>query len=76
MQEELFGPILAVMHVASFAAALAVAGSTEFALTGAVTLAYRVTLTRRANAFGWAIYISTVAVLGPWCSVTPLEGSA
>ena len=60
------------MHVASFAAALAVAGSTEFALTGAFTPAYRVTLTRRANAFGWAIYISTVAVLGPWCSVTPL----
>jgi RHH-type proline utilization regulon transcriptional repressor/proline dehydrogenase/delta 1-pyrroline-5-carboxylate dehydrogenase len=36
MQEELFGPILAVMHVPSFAAALTVAVSTEFALTGAV----------------------------------------
>jgi RHH-type proline utilization regulon transcriptional repressor/proline dehydrogenase/delta 1-pyrroline-5-carboxylate dehydrogenase len=36
MQEELFGPILAVLHVPSFETALAVAVSTEFALTGAV----------------------------------------
>lgn len=36
MQEELFGPVLAVMRVDSFAEALAVANSTEFALTGAV----------------------------------------
>jgi RHH-type proline utilization regulon transcriptional repressor/proline dehydrogenase/delta 1-pyrroline-5-carboxylate dehydrogenase len=36
MQEELFGPILAVMQVPSFQAALTVAMSTEFALTGAV----------------------------------------
>jgi RHH-type proline utilization regulon transcriptional repressor/proline dehydrogenase/delta 1-pyrroline-5-carboxylate dehydrogenase len=36
MQEELFGPILAVMHVPSFEAALTVVVSTEFALTGAV----------------------------------------
>lgn len=36
MQEELFGPILAMMHVENFDAALRVAVSTEFALTGAV----------------------------------------
>jgi RHH-type proline utilization regulon transcriptional repressor/proline dehydrogenase/delta 1-pyrroline-5-carboxylate dehydrogenase len=36
MQEELFGPVLAVLHAESFDAALAVAVSTEFALTGAV----------------------------------------
>jgi RHH-type proline utilization regulon transcriptional repressor/proline dehydrogenase/delta 1-pyrroline-5-carboxylate dehydrogenase len=36
MQEELFGPVLAVMRVESFDAALTVAVSTEFALTGAV----------------------------------------
>ncbi len=36
MQQELFGPILAVHRVKTFAAALEVATSTEFALTGAV----------------------------------------
>ena len=36
MQEEWFGPILAVMHVANFDAALQIAGCSEFALTGAV----------------------------------------
>jgi RHH-type proline utilization regulon transcriptional repressor/proline dehydrogenase/delta 1-pyrroline-5-carboxylate dehydrogenase len=36
MQEELFGPIVAIMPVPSFEAALRVAVSTEFALTGAV----------------------------------------
>jgi RHH-type proline utilization regulon transcriptional repressor/proline dehydrogenase/delta 1-pyrroline-5-carboxylate dehydrogenase len=36
MQEEFFGPLVTVIHVADFAAALAVANSTEFALTGAV----------------------------------------
>ena len=36
MQEELFGPIVALMQVPSFEAALDVAVSTEFALTGAV----------------------------------------
>ena len=36
LQEELFGPVLAVMQVQSFDAALTVAVSTEFALTGAV----------------------------------------
>jgi RHH-type proline utilization regulon transcriptional repressor/proline dehydrogenase/delta 1-pyrroline-5-carboxylate dehydrogenase len=36
MQEELFGPIVALMPVPSFEAALDVAVSTEFALTGAV----------------------------------------
>jgi RHH-type proline utilization regulon transcriptional repressor/proline dehydrogenase/delta 1-pyrroline-5-carboxylate dehydrogenase len=36
MQEELFGPILAVMRVGSFSAGLDVALSTCFALTGSV----------------------------------------
>jgi RHH-type proline utilization regulon transcriptional repressor/proline dehydrogenase/delta 1-pyrroline-5-carboxylate dehydrogenase len=36
MQEELFGPILAVMKVGNFDEALKVAVSTEFALTGAI----------------------------------------
>ena len=36
MQEEFFGPILSVMHVQSFDAALQVAAHSEFALTGAV----------------------------------------
>lgn len=36
MQEELFGPVLAVIRVKSFKEALAVAGGTEFALTGGV----------------------------------------
>ncbi|GIX47534.1 MAG: L-glutamate gamma-semialdehyde dehydrogenase [Candidatus Tectimicrobiota bacterium] len=36
MQEELFGPVLAVMHVATFAEALEVAVSTRYALTGGV----------------------------------------
>jgi RHH-type transcriptional regulator, proline utilization regulon repressor / proline dehydrogenase / delta 1-pyrroline-5-carboxylate dehydrogenase len=36
MQEEFFGPVLAVMQVDSFDAALAVAVSTEYALTGGV----------------------------------------
>jgi RHH-type transcriptional regulator, proline utilization regulon repressor / proline dehydrogenase / delta 1-pyrroline-5-carboxylate dehydrogenase len=36
MQEELFGPVLAVLHAESFDAALTVAVSTEFALTGSV----------------------------------------
>jgi RHH-type proline utilization regulon transcriptional repressor/proline dehydrogenase/delta 1-pyrroline-5-carboxylate dehydrogenase len=36
MQEELFGPVVAIMPVPSFEAALRVAASTEFALTGAV----------------------------------------
>ena len=36
MQEELFGPVLAVIRAADFNAALNIANSTEFALTGAV----------------------------------------
>jgi RHH-type proline utilization regulon transcriptional repressor/proline dehydrogenase/delta 1-pyrroline-5-carboxylate dehydrogenase len=36
MQEELFGPVLAVMQVETFNEALTVAVSTEYALTGAV----------------------------------------
>ena len=36
MQEELFGPVLALMRVNSFEDAINVANSTEFALTGAV----------------------------------------
>ncbi len=36
MQEEFFGPVVAVMQVKDFQSALAIATSTEFALTGAV----------------------------------------
>ena len=36
MQEEFFGPLVALMRVSSFAEAIAVANSTRFALTGAV----------------------------------------
>ncbi len=36
MQEELFGPVLAIMHVASFSEGLDVALNSEFALTGGV----------------------------------------
>jgi RHH-type proline utilization regulon transcriptional repressor/proline dehydrogenase/delta 1-pyrroline-5-carboxylate dehydrogenase len=36
MQEEMFGPLVAVLRVASFEEALKVAGSTQYALTGAV----------------------------------------
>jgi RHH-type proline utilization regulon transcriptional repressor/proline dehydrogenase/delta 1-pyrroline-5-carboxylate dehydrogenase len=36
MQDELFGPIIAVMRVPDFAAALTVANSTRYALTGAI----------------------------------------
>ncbi len=36
MQEELFGPVLAVMNVDTYDEALSVASATEFALTGAV----------------------------------------
>ncbi len=51
MQEEIFGPILAVCKVKDFDEALAVANNTEYGLTGAVISNNRMNLEKARNEF-------------------------
>ena len=51
MQEEIFGPILAVCKVKSFDEALEVANNTEYGLTGAVISNHRMNLERARQEF-------------------------
>ncbi len=51
MQEEIFGPVLAVTKVADFDEALAVANNTEFGLTGAVYSNNRMHLEKARDTF-------------------------
>ncbi|HEY0786186.1 MAG TPA: L-glutamate gamma-semialdehyde dehydrogenase [Acidobacteriaceae bacterium] len=50
-QEEIFGPVLAIMRVADFEEALAIANGTPFGLTGAVYSASQGNLDRAKEAF-------------------------
>jgi 1-pyrroline-5-carboxylate dehydrogenase len=50
-QEEIFGPVLAVIKVASFEEGLAVANNTEYGLTGAIYTADREKLNRARREF-------------------------
>jgi len=50
-QEEIFGPVLAILKVESYEEGLAVANNTEFGLTGAIYTADRARLDHAANEF-------------------------
>ena len=50
-QEEIFGPVLAILRVRNFSEAMAVANGTEFGLTGAVYAGAPETLNRAKREF-------------------------
>ncbi len=50
-QEEIFGPVLAIIRVSSYEEGLAVANNTEYGLTGAIYSADRATLDHAAQEF-------------------------
>ena len=50
-QEEIFGPVLAIIRSGSFEEALTIANSTEYGLTGAIYSSSRERLNRAANEF-------------------------
>ena len=74
-QEEVFGPVLAVMRAKDFDEALELALSTRFALTGAVFSRSPENLAKRAKSSGWATFISIRAVPARWWAVSPSAGS-
>lgn len=74
-QEEVFGPVLAVMRAKDFDEALELALSTRFALTGPCSHAALKTSPRRAKSSGWATFISIRAVPARWWAVSPSAGS-
>jgi len=65
-QEEIFGPVLAMLPAKDFDDALRIANGTEYGLTGAIFSNDRDRLERARREFLLAISISTVNVLAHW----------
>ena len=74
-QEEIFGPVLAVIKARNFEDALAIANDTEFGLTGAVYSTSRESWRRRARSSMWAICISTANAPARWWACIRLAAS-
>ena len=75
-QEEIFGPVLAMMQAKSFDHALEMANSTRFALTGAVYSRSPITFRRPTRASTWATSTSTVAARARWSTGSRLEATS
>ena len=65
-QEEIFGPVLAVIKVNGFEEGLEVANNTEYGLTGAIYTADRGRWTLRGASFTSAICTSTASARERW----------
>jgi 1-pyrroline-5-carboxylate dehydrogenase len=65
-QEEIFGPVLAVIKVESFEEGLKVANNTEYGLTGSIYSTDREKLNGRGGSFMWAISTSIASAPAPW----------
>ena len=63
-QEEIFGPVLAIIKVNSYEEGLAVANNTEYGLTGAIYTAEGESWITRRRSSTWAICISTGSARG------------
>jgi 1-pyrroline-5-carboxylate dehydrogenase len=74
-QEEIFGPVLAIIKVASFEEGLRVANNTEYGLTGSSTPTDREKLTAPAASSTWAISTSIASAPGPWWARIPSAAS-
>ena len=65
-QEEIFGPVLAVIKVNTFEEGLAVANNTEYGLTGAIYTAIAESWKLRGGSSTWAISTSIASAPAPW----------
>ena len=74
-QEEIFGPVLAVIKSHNFDDALAIANDTEFGLTGAVYTTRARSWTARARSSMWATCTSTANAREQWWARIRLAAS-
>jgi len=74
-QEEIFGPVLAIIKVESFEEGLKVANNTEYGLTGAIYTADRAKLDLARGSFTWAIFTSIANAPERWWAHTRLAAS-
>ena len=75
-QEEIFGPVLAVIKARDFDDALEIANNTEFGLTGSVYSTDRAKLAiTRGGSSTWGICTSTARAPGRWWERIRLAGS-
>ena len=65
-QEEIFGPVLAMIRSKNFKNAMEIANNTEFGLTGAIYTSSREKLAVGRRIFMWVICISTVNAPARW----------
>ena len=75
-QEEIFGPVLAIIRVENFEEGLAVANNTEYGLTGAIYTSDPAKMLDHARRDStWAISTSTASAREPWSGRIPSAGS-
>ena len=74
-QEEIFGPVLALIKVASFDEGLRVANNTEYGLTGSLYTNDPRKSCRAAAPSMWAISTSIASAPAPWSARIPLADS-
>ncbi len=75
-QEEVFGPVLAVLKVRDLTQALELANGTRYALTGGLFRAARPILPGSSANFGSATSISTVGSPAPWWTASHSAASS
>ena len=74
-QEEIFGPVLALIKVDSFEEGLKVANNTEYGLTGSIYSADRAESATRGASFTLAISTSTANAPARWWARIPSAAS-